>query len=72
MSKPQQPELHRSRRAPSDRDALEDSDKTEDARQDAATKRKKRRGPVPEESRPGHHPEKDQDKPQLRDRGGRE
>jgi hypothetical protein len=61
MSKPQQPELRRSGFVP----AL-DPDATESEL--AAHERpgtKGRTGPVPEEQRPGHHPDEEQDKPDL-------
>jgi|GEM_PF-2132739 hypothetical protein len=61
MSNPQQPELARSRKTPAqDQDAV------------AAVVEGQRRpgtggptGPVPAENQPGHHPAKEQDKPDL-------
>lgn len=61
MAKPQQPELRRSGKVP----AL-DPDATEAKR--SADRRRRTTdpdAPVPEDSRPGHHPEHDQDKPDL-------
>lgn len=63
MAKPQQPEVRRSGRVP----AL-DPDATE-----AARSADRHRGvtdpnaPIPEDQRPGHHPDHDQDKPDLDD-----
>ena len=61
MAKPQQPELRRSGRV----EAL-DPDATE-AKRGADRRRRTTSpdGPVPEDQRPGHHPEHDQDKPDL-------
>lgn len=61
MAKPQQPELRRSGRV----EAL-DPDATE-AKRGADRRRKTTRpeAPVPEDNRPGHHPDRDQDKPDL-------
>ena len=61
MSKPQQPEIGRSRRTPSqDPDSaaavLEGSPRLTDEGPG---------GPVPPENQPGHHPAKEQDKPDL-------
>lgn len=61
MAKPQQPELRRSGRV----EAL-DPDATEAIR--GADRRRRTSapdGPVPEGNRPGHHPDRDQDKPNL-------
>lgn len=61
MAKPQQPELRRSGTVP----AL-DPDATEavlSAQDDPKTSTS--RGPVPTEQQPGHHPEDEQDKPDL-------
>ena len=61
MTKPQQPERHRSSRDPSDpahvkaRVNAEDANEGEDGRT----------GPVPPDNQPGHHPEHEQDKPDL-------
>lgn len=63
MSKPQQPELRRSGKvAALDPDATETRLTGEE--RPAATGPT---GPVPEEQRPGHHPEREQDKPDLDD-----
>ncbi len=63
MTKPQQPELARSRKTPSqDPDnaaALADAPGGLDTTAP--------RGPVPPENQPGHHPEQEQDKPDLAD-----
>lgn len=61
MAKPQQPELRRSGRV----EAL-DPDATEAIR--GADRRRRTSapdGPVPADNRPGHHPDRDQDKPDL-------
>jgi len=61
MAKPQQPELRRSGTVP----AL-DPDATEavlSAQEDPKVSRS--RGPIPDEQRPGHHPDEEQDKPDL-------
>ena len=61
MAKPQQPELRRSGAVP----AL-DPDATEavlSAQDDPKVSRSG--GPVPDEQRPGHHPDDEQDKPDL-------
>lgn len=57
MPKPQQPELRRSGKGSTDRDAddLRAGDELESPEAGI--------GPVPEENRPGHHPERDEDKP---------
>lgn len=60
MSKPQQPELHRSGRGASD----PASAKTK-AEVDGKAPQSSGAGPVPEENLPGHHPEHEQDKPDL-------
>ncbi len=60
MTKPQQPELHRS--------GLGDSDPGSIKVQLQGTKQPKSEGnisPVPEDNQPGHHPAKEQDKPDL-------
>lgn len=61
MNKPQQPELRRSGFV-----AALDPDATESDLQahDRPTKRG-RGGPIPEDQRPGHHPDEEQDKPDL-------
>lgn len=59
MSNPQQPELGRSRKTPS-----QSPDSTATVLQgepDLGTE--STRGPIPPENQPGHHPEKEQDKP---------
>jgi hypothetical protein len=64
MSTPQQPELHRSGHHSVDkaRSAKEDLQAQDVPAEDEPG------GPVPEENRPGHTPEVDQDKPEPRDR----
>ncbi len=61
MSNPQQPELARSRKTPhQDQDAVAAVvEGQRDTGGDAP------RGPVPPENQPGHHPEQEQDKPDL-------
>ncbi len=59
MANPQQPELARSRKTPAlDPDA---SESVLSAAEAPAVDRP--RGPVPEDNRPGHHPDVEQDKP---------
>lgn len=70
MSKPQQPELRRSNYGATS----DDSAKTKAAVEERPIV-KEVAGPVPEDNRPGHHPEHEQDKPDLeafveRTRGG--
>lgn len=61
MSNPQQPELARSRKTPAqDPDSV--ATVVEGQRQPEA---KGLAGPVPAENQPGHHPETEQDKPDL-------
>ncbi len=60
MSKPQQPELHRSGRGATDPASAKT--KAEVAGSAPTTPGT---GPVPEENLPGHHPEQEQDKPDL-------
>lgn len=61
MSNPQQPELARSRKTPAqDQDAV--AGVVEGQREPGADPP---RGPVPPENQPGHHPEEEQDKPDL-------
>lgn len=61
MSNPQQPELARSRKTPAqDQDAV--AAVVEGQRGTGADAP---RGPVPPENQPGHHPEQEQDKPDL-------
>ncbi|MFP5319318.1 MAG: LPXTG cell wall anchor domain-containing protein [Acidimicrobiia bacterium] len=63
MSNPQQPELARSRKTPSqDQDAVA---AVVDGQSTPSTEG--RTGPVPAENQPGHRPEKEQDKPDLDD-----
>ena len=57
MPKPQQPELRRSGLGATDRDSAKLVN-DESLAGDGGT------GPVPEENRPGHQPERDQDKPE--------
>ncbi len=58
MSKPQQPELHRSGKGATDpASAKANAEVTENPGAAGAA------GPVPEENQPGHHPEIEQDKP---------
>ena len=61
MAKPQQPELRRSGKV----EAL-DPDATE-AKRSADRRRPVTdpKAPIPEDQRPGHHPEQDQDKPDM-------
>ena len=61
MSKPQQPELGRSGHTPvvEGQHAKEVIQGQEQPVADGST------GPVPEANRPGHHPDKEQDKPDL-------
>lgn len=61
MSNPQQPELARSRKTPAlDPDAT--ASVVEGQRQPGSSEPG---GPVPAENQPGHHPPKEQDKPDL-------
>lgn len=61
MSNPQQPELARSRKTPAqDQDAV--AAVVEGQRAPGADAP---RGPVPPENQPGHHPETEQDKPDI-------
>jgi hypothetical protein len=64
MSTPQQPELHRSGHHSVDkaRSAKEDLQAEDVPTEDEPI------GAVPPENRPGHSPERDQDKPEPRDR----
>ncbi len=60
MAKPQQPEIARSGRGAVDPASTKSKVGAErNPRADDAT------GPVPEDNQPGHHPEHDQDKPDL-------
>ncbi len=58
MSTPQQPELHRSGKGAADPKSAKGHVDSPAADQGDA-------GPVPPDNRPGHHPEKEQDKPDL-------
>lgn len=60
MSTPQQPELHRSGRGEADPRSAKTKVETESGGAAAGDG-----GPVPEENVPGHHPEEEQDKPDL-------
>lgn len=67
MPKPQQPELRRSGKGATDRDgkdlrAAESGTDVNDAGGGGVS-------PVPEENKPGHRPERDEDKPSPPDRG---
>jgi hypothetical protein len=57
MAKSQQPELHRSGLSPADPASAKSHAETAPPATEAGT------APVPEENRPGHHPEQEQDKP---------
>jgi hypothetical protein len=57
MAKAQQPELHRSGTSPTDPASAKSHAETAPPATEAGT------GPVPEDNRPGHHPEQEQDKP---------
>lgn len=59
MSKPQQPELHRSGKGATDPASAKASPEVNPRAGDEGGG-----GPVPEENLPGHQPEHDQDKPQ--------
>ena len=62
MSNPQQPELGRSRKTPAlDPGAVAGTVGAEQPGANADDPR----GPVPAENQPGHHPDKEQDKPDL-------
>jgi hypothetical protein len=60
MPKPQQPELRRS-----DYGATSDNSAKIKASVQEQTSAEGRGGPVPEDNLPGHHPEHEQDKPDL-------
>lgn len=61
MAKPQQPELRRSGKVPDlDPDATEAVLSAQDEPKTSRTRKK-----VPEEQRPGHHPDEEQDKPDM-------
>ncbi len=58
MSKPQQPEIARTRRSPTDQNSFElKASESAPPTQDGSF------GKVPPENRRGHHPEREQDKP---------
>ena len=57
MSKPQQPELHRSGRGATDPHSAK-------ANVDSPAPEEGNAGPVPADNEPGHRPEHDQDKPE--------
>jgi hypothetical protein len=59
MTKPQQPELRRSGYGATDDDSAQ-------AKLGGPTDVDGPTGPVPEENRPGHHPDEEQDKPDPR------
>ncbi len=58
MSKPQQEEIRRSDRTPVTQDSYEEQ-------AEAQPGEEKGRGRVPPDNQPGHHPEKEQDKPEA-------
>jgi hypothetical protein len=60
MTRPQQPEIERSGRTPVDEDAVQGTDHPRPDRVADPP-----RGPVPEANRPGHHPDREQDKPEA-------
>lgn len=62
MDRPQQPELYRSGRTVLEPDSVE-SDLAAHRRPD----RRGREGRVPPDNRPGHHPQHEQDQPDLHD-----
>ncbi len=57
MTKPQQPELGRSDRTPLNQGAEVDTGDNSDPGESG------HQGRIPEDNRPGHHPEREQDKP---------
>lgn len=61
MSKPQQPELHRSGKGASDPGSAKAKVEVSGEPPGSGAP-----GPVPEANTPGHHPEREQDKPYLR------
>lgn len=63
MGTPQQPEIRRSGRGRVDEEA-----RYQDTELERPKGGKGRRGPVPPENEPGHHPEREQDKPAGLDR----
>ncbi len=58
MTKPQQPELRRSGLGSTDQDSAK-------VRAEESLDADAPRGPVPPDNQPGHHPEVEQDKPDL-------
>ena len=62
MSTPQQPELHRSQKGASDPDMAAKSDVVAEG---TAPDGGGGVAPVPEANQPGHHPEHEQDKPDI-------
>ncbi len=60
MSKPQQPELHRSGKG-----ATDPASAKANAEVSGPLGAEGAAGPVPEDNQPGHHPEQEQDKPVL-------
>jgi len=65
MTTPQQPELRRKGHSPADPKARK---RFEDATLPPAQEQS---GPIPEENQPGHHPEHEQDQPDLDDVAGK-
>ncbi|MFP3906152.1 MAG: hypothetical protein ACLFRV_08295 [Acidimicrobiales bacterium] len=61
MGRPQEPELQRSGNTPLDPDHMQ----TEVSTQPTAPRDEPGSGPVPAENQPGHHPDDEQDKPDL-------
>lgn len=59
MTRPQQPELARNRKGATDQNAFEANAEPTNPMQPEPF------GKVPEENRPGHRPEQEQDKPQA-------
>jgi hypothetical protein len=62
MGKPQQPELGRSGHTP----VVEGQHTKEVIQGQEQPEAEGRTGPVPEDNRPGHHPDTEQDKPDLK------
>ena len=65
MSTPQQPELRRSGRGATDPASTKAAVDAGDGGADLGAS-----GPIPEDNRPGHHPEVEQDKPARRPEAG--
>jgi hypothetical protein len=59
MDTPQQPELHRSKRSAADPDSAKATASSEPGAGSPSI------GKVPEDNRPGHHPDHEQDQPDL-------